>query len=148
VRWSLLGSKTVRRTCLDCGESWTLERSLARLRAGRPRGFGGGLLTGRVNLAIGQELAEQQVAEAGAALDQELETVRQLRGMKTRCTTATCGGLTSAPSTRARATDDSRSKSLFREAMRRGHRRLTVSYHAGPGGPEAFYERLGLPAYR
>jgi diamine N-acetyltransferase len=33
---------------------------------------------------------------------------------------------------------------LFREAMRRGQHRLTVSYHAGPGGPEVFYERLGF----
>ena len=33
---------------------------------------------------------------------------------------------------------------LCREVMRRGHDRLTVSYHAGPGGPEAFYERLGF----
>ena len=33
---------------------------------------------------------------------------------------------------------------LCREAMRRGHHRLTVSYHPGPGGPEAFYERLGF----
>jgi diamine N-acetyltransferase len=33
---------------------------------------------------------------------------------------------------------------LIREAMRRGHHRLTVSYHAGPGGPETFYERLGF----
>jgi hypothetical protein len=83
MRWSLLGSKTVRRTCLDCGESWMLEKSLANLRAGRPRGFGGSLLTGlsvgRGNLAISRELAGQQVAEAGTALDQLLETVRQLR---------------------------------------------------------------------
>jgi diamine N-acetyltransferase len=28
--------------------------------------------------------------------------------------------------------------------MRRGHHRLTVSYHAGPLGPEVFYERLGF----
>jgi diamine N-acetyltransferase len=31
---------------------------------------------------------------------------------------------------------------LCREAMGRGHNRLTVGYHAGPGGPEVFYERL------
>jgi diamine N-acetyltransferase len=30
------------------------------------------------------------------------------------------------------------------EARRRGHRRLTVSYHAGENGPERFYERLGF----
>lgn len=33
---------------------------------------------------------------------------------------------------------------LCQEAVRRGHRRLTVSYHAGQHGPEAFYERLGF----
>jgi diamine N-acetyltransferase len=33
---------------------------------------------------------------------------------------------------------------LCQEAARHGHRRLTVSYHAGQHGPEAFYERLGF----
>jgi diamine N-acetyltransferase len=33
---------------------------------------------------------------------------------------------------------------LCLEATRRGHRRLTVSYHAGPHGPEVFYQRLGF----
>jgi diamine N-acetyltransferase len=33
---------------------------------------------------------------------------------------------------------------LSQEAMRRGHHRLTVSYHAGQGGPEDFYRRLGF----
>ena len=33
---------------------------------------------------------------------------------------------------------------LCEEAMRRGHHRLTVSYHAGQHGPEAFYQRLGF----
>ncbi len=33
---------------------------------------------------------------------------------------------------------------LCREAMRRGHHRLTVGYHPGPGGPEVLYERLGF----
>ena len=35
---------------------------------------------------------------------------------------------------------------LCQEAMRRGHRRLTVSYHAGKQGPEDFYRRLGFHA--
>jgi hypothetical protein len=69
----------VQRTCLDCGESWTFERSLAHLRAGRLRGFGPGLPAGWPNLAIGQEIGEQQMAEAGAGMDQDLETVRRLR---------------------------------------------------------------------
>ena len=33
---------------------------------------------------------------------------------------------------------------LCQEAARRGHQRLTVSYHAGQHGPEAFYGRLGF----
>jgi hypothetical protein len=79
MRSFLPGSRMVRRTCLDCGESWTLERSLAHLRPGRPRGFGGGLLTIRGYSQLGEGLAEQQAAGASAGLDAELETVRQLR---------------------------------------------------------------------
>jgi diamine N-acetyltransferase len=33
---------------------------------------------------------------------------------------------------------------LCQEALRRGNHRLTVSYHAGDHGPEAFYRRLGF----
>jgi len=33
---------------------------------------------------------------------------------------------------------------LCKEARRRGLHRLTVSYHAGPHGPEEFYRRLGF----
>jgi diamine N-acetyltransferase len=33
---------------------------------------------------------------------------------------------------------------LCQEAARRGHDRLTVSYHAGEHGPEDFYKRLGF----
>jgi diamine N-acetyltransferase len=33
---------------------------------------------------------------------------------------------------------------LCKEAARRGHHRLTVSYHAGGHGPEDFYKRLGF----
>ena len=33
---------------------------------------------------------------------------------------------------------------LCQEAIRRGHLRLTVSYHPGENGPEGFYERLGF----
>jgi hypothetical protein len=65
----------VQRTCLDCGETWTLEASLARLRARRPHGYAAGLRGGLGS----QVVAEQQVAEAEAGLDQELETIRQVR---------------------------------------------------------------------
>jgi diamine N-acetyltransferase len=33
---------------------------------------------------------------------------------------------------------------LCHEAVRRGHHRLTVCYHAGQHGPEVFYRRLGF----
>jgi diamine N-acetyltransferase len=33
---------------------------------------------------------------------------------------------------------------VIQEALRRGHRRLTVTYHEGPHGPEEFYRRLGF----
>jgi diamine N-acetyltransferase len=33
---------------------------------------------------------------------------------------------------------------VCREAVRRGHRRLTVGYHEGEHGPEEFYRRLGF----
>ncbi len=33
---------------------------------------------------------------------------------------------------------------VCREAMRRGHQRLTVCYHDGEHGPEEFYRRLGF----
>jgi diamine N-acetyltransferase len=34
--------------------------------------------------------------------------------------------------------------SLSQEAVRRGQHRLTVSFHAGPDGPEGFYQGLGF----
>jgi hypothetical protein len=37
--------RMVQRTCLDCGETWPLEASLARLRARRPHGYAAGLRT-------------------------------------------------------------------------------------------------------
>jgi predicted nucleic-acid-binding Zn-ribbon protein len=73
--WSFGRKRMVQRTCLDCGETRTLEASLARLRAGRPHGYGAGLRGG----PVGQAIAEQQFAAATAGLDQELETIRQVR---------------------------------------------------------------------
>ena len=35
-------------------------------------------------------------------------------------------------------------EALSAEALRRGLRKLTVSYHPGASGPEGFYERLGF----
>jgi predicted nucleic-acid-binding Zn-ribbon protein len=65
----------VQRTCLNCGETWTLEASLAHLRARRPHGYTASF---RGDPA-GQMITEQAVAEAEAGLDQELETIRQAR---------------------------------------------------------------------
>jgi ribosomal protein S27AE len=73
--WSFGRNRQVQRTCLDCGETWMLEASLARLRAGRPHGYAAGLRGG----PVGQTIAEQQAVEVQAGLDQELETIRQVR---------------------------------------------------------------------
>ena len=37
-------------------------------------------------------------------------------------------------------------EAVCQEAIRRGHRRLTVCYHDGQHGPEEFYRRLGFRA--
>jgi len=41
MRWFFGRSGMVQRTRLSRGETWTLEASLARMRTGPPRGFGG-----------------------------------------------------------------------------------------------------------
>jgi hypothetical protein len=79
----------VQRTCLDCGETWTLEASLASMRPGPPRGFGGRIgasFGGPIGANETRIVSREQVAEASAGLDQELETIRQLR------TCPKCGG--------------------------------------------------------
>ncbi|HTZ92452.1 MAG TPA: hypothetical protein VMB74_08665 [Streptosporangiaceae bacterium] len=79
---SFFGRKRlIQRTCLDCGETWTLEAGLARLRARRAHGYAAGLRVGQV----GQALAGQEALDAEAGLDQDLETIRQVR------TCPTCG---------------------------------------------------------
>ena len=93
--WSLGRKRMVQRTCLDCGETWTLEASLARLRARRPRGYPAGFRSFPVGTAglqggrASQAMAEQQVAEAQAGLDQELETIRQARTCRSAVARAT-----------------------------------------------------------
>ena len=79
----------VQRTCLNCGETWTLEASLARMRTGPPRGFGGRIgagFGGTIGANETRSVSREQVAEASADLDQERETIRQLR------TCPKCGG--------------------------------------------------------
>ena len=61
----------VHRTCLDCGETWTLEANVTHLHAGRPRGFGVGPRPGQFRL----EIALDRIA----GFDQEIETIMQLR---------------------------------------------------------------------
>ena len=75
--WFSGGKRLVKRTCLDCGESWTLGADLAHARAGRGWLGGPGLRPG-----FGQgglAAAEQEAAAAEAELEQEQETVRQAR---------------------------------------------------------------------
>jgi len=69
-----LRSRVVQRTCRDCGETWTLEASLAHMHASHHTGFGIG---GRES--AGQQIAWDRASEASASFDQELETLRQLR---------------------------------------------------------------------
>jgi Zn finger protein HypA/HybF involved in hydrogenase expression len=70
-----LRPRKITRTCLDCGESWTLDASLAHMHASRRRGPGISLAVG----AAGRDVAMDMAAESGEQFDQELETERQLR---------------------------------------------------------------------
>jgi hypothetical protein len=72
----------VQRTCLDCGETWTLEAGLAHLHAGRPRGLG----ARAGSTQAGGRVDWRALADSAAELDQEAETIRQLR------TCPKCGG--------------------------------------------------------
>jgi ribosomal protein S27AE len=88
MRWYFGPSHMVRRTCQDCGETWTLHASDARMHPGRPRGltaFGAGM-GGTVGAGAAQSVSRERVAEAGAGFNRELETIRQLR------TCPKCGG--------------------------------------------------------
>lgn len=82
MRWFFGRSRMVQRTCLDCGETWTLEASEAHVHTGRPRGFGGAGGRG----PGGPRVDWQALAESSALIDQQVETIRQLR------TCPKCGG--------------------------------------------------------
>jgi ribosomal protein S27AE len=72
----------VQRTCLDCGEAWTLTASLAHLRPRRSRRaagrFGASPWAGNPTYrASGQGAG--YAADASADLDQQLEMIREAR---------------------------------------------------------------------
>jgi len=77
--WFFGRSRMVQRTCLACGETWTLEASEAHMHAALPRFIGAGR-------TIGAQSVSRQLGEESARADQEAETVRQLR------TCPKCGG--------------------------------------------------------
>ncbi len=87
--WSFGRKRMVRRTCLDCGETWTLQANLARLRPARPHGHVGGYAVGGYGvggygatpayLRYDRLNVEQELTVAEAGFDQELETIRQAR---------------------------------------------------------------------
>jgi hypothetical protein len=82
MRWFFGRSRMVQRTCLACGETWTLEASEAHMHArGLPHGGYGKSLG-----VASQQVVRERVAESAAELDQEAETIRQLR------TCPKCGG--------------------------------------------------------
>jgi hypothetical protein len=87
MRWFLGRSRMVQRRCLACGETWTIEASEAHMHTGRS-GHLSGLVAGRggsMGPGAGQ-IVSRQFAEASDGLDQEAETIRQLR------TCPKCGG--------------------------------------------------------
>jgi len=74
MKWSLRRPRTVQRTCLDCGERWTLDSGVAHLRTRRPRGFA----EDRPGLGYrgGEQEAEQ--LEAGLTdLDHQFEMISE-----------------------------------------------------------------------
>lgn len=74
MRWFSQRSGTVQRTCLDCGETRTLDAGLARL-ARRSRFTG----TLRANRSTVRGQGSDYVRDAYAQLDQELEWIREAR---------------------------------------------------------------------
>lgn len=74
MRWFFQRSGTVQRTCLDCGETWTLEAGLAHLA--RKSRF---TTTLRANRSTIRGQPTDYVADAYAQLDQDLEWIRETR---------------------------------------------------------------------
>ena len=68
---------------------------------------------------------------------------RLIQSIRTRSTTATCGGLENIGAEhQGKGYGRFAVEGLCQEAMRRGQRRLTVCYHPFQHGPEGFYRRL------
>jgi hypothetical protein len=87
MRWFFGRPRMVQRTCLACGETWRLEASEAHMRAGRSRHLSGFVYGRGGTLGPGAgQIVSRELAEASDGLDQEVETIRQLR------TCPKCGG--------------------------------------------------------
>jgi hypothetical protein len=75
MRWSFRRPRVVQRTCLDCGETWTLEPGLAHLGSRASRAIG----TRQALRTTVRGQSNDFVADAYAQLDQLNETVRETR---------------------------------------------------------------------
>jgi hypothetical protein len=83
MRWFFGRSRMVQRTCLACGETWTLGAGEAHMRVqARPRSSYGYSPRG----VAAQYVFREPVGASAAERDQEVETIRQLR------TCPNCGG--------------------------------------------------------
>lgn len=72
--WFSRRPRMLQRTCLDCGETWTLEASVSHLKAKRPRLFA----EDRPGLGYrGGGEADEQLAEGLAELDHEFEAISE-----------------------------------------------------------------------
>ena len=82
MRWFFGRSRMVHRTCLDCGETWTLEASLAHLGSRGSRATG----TRRALRTTIRGASNDFIADTYAELDQVNEAIRETR------TCPKCGG--------------------------------------------------------
>lgn len=73
MMWPLRRSRDRQRTCLDCGETWTVDAAMVHMRPRRPRG-------GRLGVGYGARMQIPDLAgEAYAELDQQLDLIRATR---------------------------------------------------------------------
>jgi hypothetical protein len=74
MRWSFRRPRAVQRTCLDCGEKWTLEASVSHLKTHRPAGFA----EDRPGLGYrGGGQAEEQLEEGLTEIDHQFEMISE-----------------------------------------------------------------------
>jgi len=76
VKWLFGPWGKVQRTCLDCGESWTLDAGLAHLRAHRPSVLVRGA---RRNIGDYDRAVGEALDRANASVEQQAETIRETR---------------------------------------------------------------------